>query len=127
MSRETISLDEFHVRLKAQSVSSRLHAAFKCPACGTVQSGRSLIDAGAGETFDSVERYVAGSCIGRFNGAGSADFKNRSPAPGKQGCNWTLGGLLQIHELVVQTPDGDRPCFVVATPEEAQALEAAQP
>lgn len=40
------------------------------------------------------------------------------PSPAGPGCNWTLGGLLRIHELEVQTV----PWFRVASPEEAQAL-----
>ena len=25
-----------------------------------------------------------------------------------QGCDWTLGGLLQIHEIEIETDDGER-------------------
>lgn len=117
---EVIPVEEFHRRLKAQGVSSREHVALKCQMCGTVQSATSLIRAGAGKDFASVERFIGFSCVGRFTGAG-APRKEPDGSP----CNWTLGGLLRFHKLEVQTPDGERhPCFEVATPEEALALEA---
>jgi hypothetical protein len=41
-----------------------------------------------------------------------------------RGCDWTLGGLFTIHELIVVDEDGkDNPLFVPATADEAQALE----
>jgi hypothetical protein len=53
-------------------------------------------------------------------------FTHHLPPPklkGTQvGCNWTLGGLFQMHALEVVTEDGERhPRFEVATPEEAKA------
>lgn len=118
---EKISLDEFRARLDAQSVSARGHRAFKCPMCATVQSMQSLIDAGAGPDEESVEKYIGFSCVGRFNGAEGPRKK-----PDGKPCNWTLGRLLRLHKLEVQTPDGEgHPHFEVATPEEAKALGAA--
>ena len=80
---------------------------FKCPRCGTVQTAQDLLDAGI--TKDKVEGFIAFSCIGRFNGK-------------ETGCDWTLGGFLQIHNLVVTLEeDGkthERPTFEFA--EEAQ-------
>ena len=82
-----------------------------------------LIEAGAGETEDDVEPFVGFSCVGRWTGKGSA---LGTDAPRGEGCNWTLGGLFQLHKLVVITPDGERhPRFTPATPEEAQALMSA--
>lgn len=115
--RQTMTLDEYHSALKAQGVP-RDHLAMKCPICKTIQSASDLIAAGAGQDFAGVEKYLGFSCVGRFTKAGG--HKKWSP-PGR-GCDWTLGGLFQIHELEVITPDGvHNPRFELATPEEAQA------
>lgn len=117
----TITIDEFRAELKSQGVKSHIDFAFKCPVCQTVQSARDLIKAGAGQSFDQVERYLAFSCIGRFTNAGA--WKKDEP-PGR-GCNWTLGGLFQLHELTVTTPEGENhPRFELASPEEAQTHAA---
>lgn len=116
MAMKTMSLQEFHAALKQQGVP-REHLASKCPICGTTQSATDLIKAGAGENFDAVERYLGFSCVGRWTNAGS---HKRGDAPGK-GCDWTLGGLFQMHKLEVVTDDGKKhPRFELATPEEAQ-------
>lgn len=113
----TLTLAEFQSAVKAQGVP-RVHAAFVCPMCGTVQSMDCLINAGAGKTEDDVERYVGFSCVGRWLCAGSP-----RKAPDGKPCNWTLGGLFQCHKLTVLTPDGKRCAyFEVATPEQAKAL-----
>lgn len=115
----TMSLTEFQAAVRAQGVE-RIDAVFVCPLCRTVQSPRSLIAAGAGPDFDSVQRYRGFSCVGRFTGA-SGPRKE----PDGQPCNWTLGGLFQLHKLEVVTDDGQaHPHFEVATPEQAQALAA---
>lgn len=115
---ETIPLAEFRARIAAQGVSRRTHAAFRCPMCKTAQSITSLTNAGVSE--DDAQRYIGFSCVGRFTGAGSPREK-----PDGQPCNWTLGGLLRLHELEVVDNDGNtHPFFAVATAEEAQALEA---
>ena len=115
---EKISLAEFRSRLKAQGVSDRKHAAFKCPLCKTVQSMQSFICSGQDES--QAEKYIGFSCIGRLTGAGSP----RKVPDGKP-CNWSLGGLLRLHELEVTDDDGAvHPHFEIASPEEAKALEA---
>lgn len=125
---ETITQDELHARFKAQGVSSREHIAFKCPICSTVQSMASLVKAGASP--ETVENYIGFSCEGRFSGAGewpaSKDKGKKAVERRKvRGCNWTLGGLFQLHKLAVQMPDGEvHKSFEVASPDEAQALEA---
>lgn len=127
MTREQIPLQEFLARLKAQGVPRR-HVALRCPACGTVQSMNSLIQVGAGDTEDDVEKYVGFSCIGRWLDAGPADFQKTKPQNGRRGCNWTLGGLLQLHKLEIVTDDGEHhPRFEVASADEAKALMAAAP
>lgn len=115
--RQIMALVEYHYALRAQRVP-RHHVAMKCPMCGTVQSAADLIAAGAGTDFHEVEKYLGFSCVGRFTGAGG----HKEGTPPGRGCDWTLGGLLHIHELEVVTSDGEHyPRFVLATPEEAQA------
>lgn len=114
------TVDEFHAELKKQEVPSREDLAFVCPMCRTVQSARDLIAAGAGSTFDGVERFLAFSCVGRWTGA-----KSPRPEPDGDPCDWTLGGLFTLHEIEVRTPDGERhPRFAPATPKQAQAHAA---
>ena len=114
----TIPLDTFRAELAAQGVSSREHFAFKCPMCGTVQSGRDLMNA-AEKSFDEIETRIAFDCVGRFTGAGGPRNK-----PDGKPCNWTLGGLFRTHKLEVVTPDGKKhPMFEPASAEEAQAHE----
>ncbi|WP_293857286.1 VVA0879 family protein [uncultured Alsobacter sp.] len=117
-----ITVDQFRAELVAQGVSSHEHFAFRCPMCGTIQSGQDLIKAGAGKTFAEVERYIAFSCVGRWTGAGAPRKK-----PDGKPCDWTLGGLFALHKLEVVTPEGQTcPRFEPATPEEAQAHEKGQ-
>lgn len=113
-----ISLADFLAELKAQGVP-KMHLAFRCPACKTIQSASDLISAGAGNDFDSVEQYLGFSCVGRWT---HGDPPPRPlPDDFQGGCNWTLGGLLPIHELEVVTDDGKHhPRFAPCTPEEAQ-------
>lgn len=124
---ETIDVTEFHRRMKAQGVSSREHIAFKCPICSTVQSMASLIR--AGDSQDAAEKHIGFSCEGRVSGSGEWPSKKDNSAKAKarrlvRGCNWTLGGLFQLHNLTVTTPSGDQPSFELATPDEAKELEA---
>lgn len=98
----TLTLDEYLSALRSQSaVLEEIY--FICPRCKTYQCGNNLIAAGAGKDFDEVEKYIGFSCIGRFDSS--------------KGCDWTLGGLLQIHKLEVITPDGKRhPRFLPISP-----------
>jgi len=116
----TITVAELYAALRAQGVQRREDFALICPMCRTVQTGQDLIDAGAGATFDAIEPYLGYSCIGRFTGAPTP-----RPEPDGQPCNWTLGGLFQLHEVEVLADDGTTsPLFQPATPEQAQALAA---
>jgi hypothetical protein len=117
-----MTLAEYHAALKAQGAKTVADVVMICPMCGTPQTGNDLIRAGAGNTFDAVERYLGFSCIGRFTGAGSP----RKEPDGKP-CDWTLGGLFRMHKLEVVTPDGEKhPRFEIAGPEQAKAyLQAA--
>ncbi|CAN5889318.1 hypothetical protein BH11PSE1_BH11PSE1_10520 [soil metagenome] len=122
MNRERITLPQFHARLVDQGVAGKLDLAFVCPICSTVQSARTLIAVGAGNTFDDVEGVIGFSCVGRWTKAGPHP---RGGQPGR-GCDWSLGGLFSLHELEVDTPDGIRATFRPATAEEAQGLTARQ-
>lgn len=88
-----IAVEDFHQILKAQDVDRREDLEFICPACGTVQTAQDLIDAGVGESFEDVAGQIAFSCVGRYD----EDVD----------CDWTLGGLLQIHDLEVVAEDGE--------------------
>lgn len=128
MSREQISIEEFRARLKAQGLQ-REHAAFKCPVCATVQSLASLIK--AGDDPKTAETHVGFSCEGRFSNAGPwPGSKDKSPGAEARrairGCDWTLGGLLRLHNLEIIGEDGKpHPFFDIATADEAKALQAA--
>jgi hypothetical protein len=107
----TMTISEFRAALAAQGATRREDISVVCPMCKTVQSAADLIAAGAGPDYASVERYLGFSCVGRFIGAGSP----RSAPDGKP-CNWTLGGLFEVHELEVVTEDGKHhPHFEVAS------------
>lgn len=97
---ETMSLEEFRENIK-EEFGDIMKAEFICPSCKTVQTPQDLIDAGAGKDFDEINGYIGFSCIGRFNNK-------------EKGCDWTLGGLFQIHEFEI-TRDGqeNRPCFLL--------------
>ncbi|MBC8674441.1 hypothetical protein H2136_22710 [Aeromonas hydrophila] len=87
-----------------------------CLQVGSV--GKSLIKAGAGDDFKSVSKTLGFSCVGRFIGAGSPRKK-----PDGKPCNWSLGGLLHLHELEVIDEEGNvHMVFEPATAEQAQAL-----
>lgn len=112
---KTQTLEEYHAALKAQGVPIE-HVAMRCPMCGTIQSAHDLITAGAGKNMDEVENYLGFSCVGRWT--------HQKPPPTKKGtqdgCNWTLGGLFQCHEMKVITPDGKKhPRFELCTEQEA--------
>lgn len=117
---KTLSLAEFHAAIREQDSPSVEAVGLVCPMCGTVQTARDLIDAGAGANFDEVEKYLGFSCVGRWTDAGPP----RHQRDGKP-CNWTLGGLFQTHKLEVVTEDGKRhPRFEVATKEQMEAYRA---
>jgi len=113
---ETMTLDELKAAIKSQGVPIE-DVTFECPHCHTLQSMNDLIAVGAGKNREAVEPYIGFSCIGRFTK--------------EKGCDWTLGGLFQIHELEVITPDGEHhPIFkpISANPRiNADLAKASQP
>lgn len=128
MTAQRISHTTFLETLAAQGVAKSEDYAFRCPVCGTVQSARSLVAAGA--TKDRVSGLVGFSCEGRLTGVGPWPSAKDKSAKAQQrrsqrGCDWTLGGLFKIHNLEIETADGAvHPHFEIATPDEAQALAA---
>jgi len=105
--RETMTRDEFLTIATGNGAVPIEKALFECPMCKTKQSATDLIDAGAGDSLESVQGYLAFSCIGRWDSA--------------KGCDWTLGGLFQLHEVEVEFEPGQmRPCF---RPVEPAAVE----
>jgi len=91
---QTMTLEEWRAAISSQGKDRTEDVTFRCPRCGTIQSAQDLIDAGAGSNLDEVWKYLAFSCVGRWSKS--------------KGCDWTLGGLFQLHELEVITPDGKR-------------------
>jgi len=115
---QTFSVKEFDSLLEKQGVRSSRDNAFICPACDTVQSMRSLVMAGCSK--EKVADYIGFSCEGRFShGQSPTVAKERN----NRGCNWTLGGLFQIHKVLLKEGDQTQPHFAAATPEAARDLE----
>jgi hypothetical protein len=115
---QTMTLDEYRAALQAQGEPNTAKWCLVCPMCGTVQNADDLIAAGAGMTFDDIEKFLGFSCVGRFTHGKPPPKRNGT----QDGCNWTLGGLFRCHTLEVVTPDGKHhPRFAPATREQAQA------
>ena len=71
---------------------------FKCPSCGHVQSVNSLMKNNHDLTKEDACLTAFSRCEGRIN-------KDR-------GCDWTLYGLLQIHNMIILNEDGGKiPAF----------------
>ena len=69
---------------------------FKCANCGGHQTAQDFISAGK-----DPNGYVYFSCLGRYVAG--------------RGCDWTLGGLFQIHKKEVVGDDGQKsPVFEFA-------------
>lgn len=111
MERKRITLEQWIALLKQQNKPT-VELLFRCPKCGTVQCGNDLIAAGAGANLEEIESYLAYSCVGRWDQT--------------KGCDWTLGGLFQIHTLEVMLPDGTvHPRFEPVQPSEPEAAHGA--
>jgi hypothetical protein len=110
-----MTLEEFLAATTAQGMPAKEDIVFICPRCKTPQSGRDLINAGAGADFEAVDGYLGFSCVGRWLGAGAPRL-----TPDGKPCNWSLGGLFTLHTLEVIMPDGRRQRhFEPATPDQA--------
>lgn len=109
-----------HQEFEAQEVPPK-HRAVKCPICKTIQSMHVFKKAGLDE--DHIEKVFGFSCIGRFTNSGP---HKQEYAPGR-GCDWTLGGLFQLHELEIVTPDNAiHRLFEIASKDEAKLLMESQ-
>ena len=116
MAVEKIPQAEFLARLKDQGVPL-IDSAVICPMCKTVQSPKSFQRAGVPN--EKINGQIGFSCVGRWTGAGP----HMRDAPPGAGCDWTRGGLITIHELEVELPDGKvSPAMIPATTEQAQEL-----
>jgi hypothetical protein len=97
----TITRDQLIAELTEKFGVDKEKWAFKCPACGHIQTVKDFIDIGVNP------EHVNFNCIGRY-------------AKNTGGCNWTLGGLLTIHRLlIIHTVEIDVdgmkiPCFEIA-------------
>lgn len=101
--RKTMKLDEFIAEAEKRFGKDRKKWRYICPSCETAQSAEDLLAAGVAK--EDVDRYIGFSCIGRFTG--------------EKGCDWTLGGLFQIHELEIEDHEGKtHPHFELAPGED---------
>lgn len=89
--RRIISLDQFLSEAKEKFGEDPKNWLFICPVCKTIQGYYDFKKVGLED--DKILKYIAFSCIGRFT-----DDK---------GCDWTLGGFLQIHKLEVMDDEGE--------------------
>lgn len=85
MSKKTITLEEWQKEGKNLFGNNTQDWKFKCPNCGNIQSYKSIKEHNP-EIKLNVDN-ITFNCEGRLNS--------------KYGCDWTLGGLFQIHELEV--------------------------
>ncbi|MBL4837629.1 MAG: hypothetical protein JKY34_08620 [Kordiimonadaceae bacterium] len=88
---QQVNLDAFRGRATELYGSDPKGWKFACPRCHTPQSA---LDWDA-ESIDRevIEKQIGFSCIGR-------QIKDK-------GCNWTLGGLLQLHDIEIVDGDGN--------------------
>jgi len=95
----TLKLDDYLAEGERLFGKDRKKWKFICPQCKTIQSYSDFIEAEVSP--EDIPKYLGFSCIGRFT-------------EGKKGCDWTLGGLFQIHELEVLHDDKKSPRFEFA-------------
>ena len=88
---KTITFEEWEAEGIRRFGEKKRNWKFICPSCKAIQCGQDFIDLGM--DINEIPKYLGYSCIGRFNNK-------------KTGCDWTLGGLLQIHEIEI-TMDGE--------------------
>lgn len=91
-----INYEDWIAQLKSRFGDDAKKWAFKCPRCGNIQTAQDFIDKG----IESPEDKVYFNCIGRY-------------AKGT-GCDWSLGGLLQINKVSVMKDAIIIPVFEMA-------------
>lgn len=82
-SAKIVKYEDWIDKLKKNFGDDAKKWAFKCPSCGNTQTIQDFLD----NKVEEPESKVYFSCIGRF-------VKDK-------GCDWTLGGLFQIHKTSV--------------------------
>lgn len=106
--RRQIPESEFVSEAKKRFGEDPRHWKVVCPMCRTAQSPADLLATGkfvpgSGE----VNKVFGYSCIGRFTGQRDEGIIARHAGQlWDKGCNWTLGGLLQCHEVEIVREDG---------------------
>jgi len=86
--RRTISFAEWQAEGTEKFGEDMHHWKFQCPVCEEVQTFREFVD---NRVENGRDKFFF-SCIGRY-------------VEGR-GCDWTLGGLFQIHKTEVVDPEG---------------------
>jgi hypothetical protein len=71
---------------------------FKCTSCGHAQSTKEVLARHPSLNREDVKSWIYFSCEGR-------QWACYGKKP-QLGCDWTLGGLFQIHKVEVVTPEG---------------------
>lgn len=96
--KKVLTLEEWHEKgKKLFGTEDFKEWKFVCPVCKNVQTYKDFEG-----LVDEPETYFYFSCIGRVKDG--------------VGCDWTLGGLLQIHETEVISEEGKNiPVFEFAT------------
>lgn len=89
---KTVTLEDFQTEGERRFGKERKNWQLQCPQCKQAMIAEDY--RAAGVLVDDINKYVGFSCVGRFN-------------DGKKGCDWTLGGLFQIHELEIQDEEGN--------------------
>jgi len=95
-SESIINYEDWLAELKNRFGNDAKKWAFKCPSCNNVQTAQDFIDNG----IETPENKVYFNCIGRY-------------VKGK-GCDWSLGGLLQINKVSVMKDAKIFPVFEMA-------------
>lgn len=86
---------------------------FKCVRCGHVQSIRGALERNPKLTLKHIGALIYFSCEGRWNKS--------------EGCDWTLGGLFQIHNIEVIDGEDERrvPVFEFDHPDAEKLISEA--
>ena len=56
--------------------ANRSHWRFECPSCHMKQSANDLINAGVGETFNEVFKYLGYWCVGNWSKKQGCEYSN---------------------------------------------------
>lgn len=87
---KTITLEDWYKEAESKFGKDKKEWRFQCPQCGHVQTMKDFLD---NNVEEAVNKFYF-SCLGRW-------------VPSR-GCDWTLGGLFQIHKVEVIHPEGGK-------------------